>query len=476
MKRTTTGISTVTYNTDKGKVKKLRLRINRKNVQVDKLFELNEMKLAEEYRNLALAGKLPAEQEQAEKKATGKVMHKQHISALAEMKEYWNDEKSFHYFCQKYIDDYISLMPEEDERDRRNKQGIIGFLNRIQVVLVIDESEKRDWLVQPSKTSKPSKPSIEFGKIPARKIRVRHINSYVKARIAAGIMSSSIQRELSFINKVLNKLKHLDEDFDDDEDDYESPVPKYDKDLLKDNPADSRKKVLPELEDIDTTKLIEIIRAGKSSRIGEAENICMLSACTGLRRGEAVYLRPDQIDYKRNYIWLTKTKSKKPRKVYFDAAAAAFLKTLPVQSDGRFFTISVVGFDRLIKGYIKKFNETSKVKFTFHMFRKIYITKTISRIGAENSLFAGQFLGLSTKWVEKIGEQTEQVDGIKTERQMMKSVGHSDKKTTGEFYMLGFDLPMERQKFIAELKAKRMEGKQLTVEQQAFLLDALLEQ
>ena len=449
MKRTTAGISTVTYNTDKGKVQKLRLRISRKNVQVDKLFELDEMKLAEEYRSLALAGKLPAEQEQAKKKAVGKIMHKQHVSALAELKEGFDNHKSFHYFCQKYIDDYVSMLPEDDERDRRNKQGIIGFLNRIQVVLIEqekwDESEyelDNKYVHPPHEATQDT--SIEFGKIPVLQMDEMDINSYIRARKDAGIMSSSIQRELSFISKVLTKLRHLDRRFSK----FENPVPKYDRDLLKNNPADSRKKVLPELEDIDTTKLFEIIRAGKSSRIGEAENICLLSACTGMRRGECVYLKADQIDYERKYIWLTKTKSKKPRKVYFDAAAAAFLKSLPVQADGRFFTISVVGFDRLIKGYIKKFNEHIKkinehstVKFTFHMFRKIYITRTIARIGAEKSLYAALFLGLSPKWVEHIGEQTEQQDGIKTEKQMLKSIAHSNPQVTGEHYVLGFDHP-----------------------------------
>lgn len=474
---------------------KFQVRLNRKSTgKVLQYFDdLNE---AIAFRNLIVSGKKGNE---LAKKILwdieeGKRKERQSHTAwkerqLNELEAFWNDGKSFFYYTQQYINTYIATLPENTELEQRKKASNLGFLQRIQLVEILDRESRKpkyetELVVNEVHGTKVveevmkeiSDPLlynnvVQFGKLPVENIKVPEINAFVKALIKHGMKSSSIQRMVTFVSKVLNKLPHLEIDDDEKFSHYKNPCLHYDKSLLQNNPADSVLKNIPDLSEINTARLFEIIANSESVMYkDEIRDICLLSASTGMRRSEVITLRREQVNFERNTILLTKTKSKKPRTVHIDNNARQLLQSLPVHEDGRFFTLKICLFDRKFRKYCAIWNKETGKDFSFHMFRKIYISKMVSLIGASNSIFAATFLGMKPTWLRKEYSVQEQSEGIHTEEQLLRNIQHSSADITAEHYMLGFDIE-HKQKLIAELKSK---GEQRTAEDNKLLLEMLL--
>lgn len=70
-----------------------------------------------------------------------------------------------------------------------------------------------------------------------------------------------------------------------------------------------------------------------------------------------------------------------------------------------------------------------------HGFRKESISNFIEEIGAGNSLLIATFLGLGVKKVEESIEQEEAINpSLKTQSDILKSVGHTNSAVTQNHY------------------------------------------
>ncbi|PZP62058.1 MAG: site-specific integrase, partial [Delftia acidovorans] len=194
-----------------------------------------------------------------------------------------------------------------------------------------------------------------------------------------GMKPISIQREITQISNVFNKVKYFSEFLEG----LKNPCRDYDRDLIKNNSL-KRERFLSDEE------IKFIFDDFKNYSNPELYQICNLSLITSMRRSEVITLKQEQV--KENYIQLIHTKSGKPRKVYLTKEAQEFLVTLkPKTKDGRFFTYTITGFDRIFRAQVLRL----KLDLKFHDFRKTSISRTLSKADG-NSLLVANILGFSS--------------------------------------------------------------------------------
>lgn len=134
---------------------------------------------------------------------------------------------------------------------------------------------------------------------------------------------------------------------------------------------------------------------------------------------------------KENYIQLYHTKSGNPRKVYLDSEAIAFINSLPkLPNTDRFFTYTNSGMDRVYREFTKR-NGLSHIHF--HDLRRMAISRIITKIGSDNSLFISEFLGIqSVRKLESI-HIAPSVD-VFTQKNALFSFGHENVATTKVYF------------------------------------------
>lgn len=261
-----------------------------------------------------------------------------------------------------------------------------------------------------------------FGEFKPSEISEIEINEFISALLKKGLRPLSVQRYLTHLSNVFKKVRYLNPDLKS----LRNPCLDYDKDLLKDHGNLIEKKHFRLSED-DRKKLFEELEKYPNP---EMKWIIELMLFTALRRSEVVLLKWSQI--RENSIYLTHTKSGKPRTVYLIPQAKELLKAIPKRpKEDRIFTYTVLGFD----GSLVKFMERIGIKTKSHGFRKESISNFIEEIGAGNSLLIATFLGLGVKKVEETIEHEQALNpNLQTQSDILKSVGHKNSSVTQNHY------------------------------------------
>lgn len=381
-----------------------RVRINRRDFKSDKYFKsLDE---AKEFLALSKAKKGKeliysiTEEERRTKHTTG--------------------DYSLGYFIDRYIEDYL---PDRggSELQRRNRANKLSFFRTIKNASVLDRSltheEKEALYID---TQVDDRVYRFFRGFDVRKIKAIDINNYIRTRLHF-VKPISVSRELSFISAVFRKLQYFDESLAD----VVNPVPLHDRDLLK-STAVKRETILTEE---DEQRLFEVL-AGKRNK--QLYNIAKASLLTGMRRSEVITLTPEQV--KDTYVQLIHTKSGRPRKVYLTQEAREFFAQLKPATPGKYFTYTIVGFDRVIREVLQK---AGLGHLRFHDLRRTNISRLLTKIGHDNTILATEILGLQSikKFEELHAEQLPQEP--KTQAQAIKN-WHSSAQMTKGYYNIVF--------------------------------------
>lgn len=187
-----------------------------------------------------------------------------------------------------------------------------------------------------------------------------------------------------------------------------------------------------------------------------------------MRRSEVITLKQEQV--KENDIQLIHTKSGKPRKVYLTKEAQEFLTTLkPKTKDGRFFTYTITGFDRIFRAQVLRL----KLDLKFHDFRKTSISRTLSKADG-NSLLVANILGFSS--VRKFDELHVRSRLMTTDTQLgaLRTFGHDNPDITNKHYLTPVMNDVNNIKRLNYLKEKQQHSI-ISSEEKEELLKLLLE-
>ncbi|VWC65584.1 phage integrase family protein [Burkholderia lata] len=409
------GIQTVEYtNADGQAVEKYRVRVVRKDFKADRYFD--DFDEAKEFLALSKVKK--------GKEIIFKITEEERVKKLAEQThESRTTDYSFGHFCQLYIEQYVLTRPDDTELQRRNRANILSFLKTIQNTSIpnryLSPSEKQEMGLEADAVVKVFMKGFDV-----RQIKAIEMNHYIKARLKKGKKPISVGRELSHIANVFNKLKYFNESLCD----LDNPVYKHDRDLLKNRTV--KREVY--VSDEDEKKLLDGLRAKANQ---ELYKVAKLSLLTAMRRSEILTLNLSQIG--ENHIQLHHTKSGRPRKVYLTVAARDFVKTLkPVDKSGKLFNYTIAGFDRVFRQFT---HDNGLAHVHFHDLRRKNISNLIMKLGAENSVFITEFIGMQS--VPKLEElHAASVEHAPTNQpSALKNFGHSWAQTTKGYVNINLD-------------------------------------
>lgn len=402
-------------NKDGTPVTKYRVQISRKNLKQDRLFEsLDE---AIEFLNAC-------------KSITGQnqilLLEEQKKKEQQIIQDYITNPSLAEYikaYIQKYVDPRFKdcdSRTAEGKIKLRNKSSIIGFYNSIKKTIINERADEQFPISKIFYVNYEGKKP--FGDFKPLQVTEIEINEYITARRNVGIKPISIQREITAISNLFNKLKYLDPELKT----LRNPTRDYDRDLLKSSGNMVTKKV-HRITDEDKIKFFEVLDKYPNPELGWISKLMLFTA---MRRTEAVLLKWSQVFEK--YIYLEHTKSGKPRVVYLTPEAKELIKSIPKkEGQDRLFNYQVLGYDSNFYRVMEE-NELNHIKI--HGLRKEAISGFIELIGASNSLLISEFLGFAS--VRKIEEHIDnQIPaGLSTQAELLRSVGHSNSAVTQNHY------------------------------------------
>jgi len=325
----------------------------------------------------------------------------------------------------KYIEIYVSPRYEkyalkdtaESKAKYRNYNNTLSFFKTIKKTKVRNNFQFGNLEIHFQNGFNTT--DTKFGDVKVEDIDERTINSYIQTRASQGIKAMSIQREITFISNVFNKLKYISPKYQN----IKNPTRDYDRDLLK-LAEPSRKKSFR----FTDKRKEEFLKAIHTHENPDFSRIIELMLLTAMRRSEVVLLRWSQI--KEDYIELDQTKTT-PRNVYLTKEAKELIASIPRLSNrDRLFKYTVLGFEG---SYTKWLKDHGFSDITSHKLQKEAISNFVERIGAENSLLIAEILGISS--VRKLEENIKQMpQAILNQNDLLKNVGNSNADITKRHY------------------------------------------
>ncbi|GGH53839.1 hypothetical protein GCM10010975_09820 [Comamonas phosphati] len=396
------------------------------------------------------------------------ISEEERIKRNSEIQNETNQDYSFGFFAQKYLEDYVFNQPADTELKKRNQAMKKAFITKICNISIPNRYLTGDQKEEMGLPREELVYSFFKGLDVRNQIKPIDIDNYIKARLRGdkvnrAVKPVSVVREITYISNVFNKLRRFDESLED----IRNPTRDYDKSLLE-NVVNVRKRVLSDQEE---EKFLEVINGYSNKQLAD---ICKISLLTSMRRSEIVFLRKDQIRDDFKFIHLPITKSKKSRDVYLDETARAFFRQLqPAEKskNGRFFTYSIMGFGKVFAELMEK-NGLKDIHF--HDLRRTKISRMLSIGGDKNTILIAKLLGFqSVRKFEEI-HLTEKHKGIDTQEAMLSTFGHGNIDTNYKHYfnpVLSEVNKIERMKY---LKSKK-QNEDLTPEESTELLSLLIE-
>lgn len=414
------GIQSLTRtNVDGSQSIKYRVQINRKkqNFKLDKLFDsldeatecLNASKSLTGVNQINLLQKYNKEQEQL-------------------FRDFFAEDR-FKNYCDEYITSYQKPKYEtcdpstaKGKAKLRNLSSTKSFFNVIKRTEVRpDLSKEVSPNMNPALFESTLAP-VKFGDLKPHQITDTVLNKYIKKRLSMGLKPVSVARELQLITNVFKKMKYMDVRQRD------AKIPSYDKDLLQVQ-GKLVKKIRFRFTDEDKVTFVKAIEDYSNPELKWIVQLCLL---TGLRRSECVLLEWSQIA--KNHIVLLDTKTNE-RVVFITPKVKELLDSLPRRpKDPRLFQYTVAGFQQCFDTVMEKAGLSKRVKM--HSLRKEAISNFISEIGANNSIFIAEFLGIRNMkaFADNHIKPNTLTTEIATENDVLESVGHSSSQVNIDHY------------------------------------------
>jgi len=214
-----------------------------------------------------------------------------------------------------------------------------------------------------------------FGDLVLSKITPHHIEEYKRSRLDDGVNPSTINRELACLKYMFTVAERFGK-FD-----GKNPVKEV-------KPLQERKFVMKILARDEIKRLIDVAN-------GYMRPVIILALNTGMRKGEILGLKWNDVDFIEHYIYLKKTKSNVMRKVPMNSVVSGMLKKL--KREGNYvFTNPATGLQYSdIFHPFKAACEEAKIRdLRFHDLR--HTAATLMVMGGIDLVTVKEILGHST--------------------------------------------------------------------------------
>ena len=354
------------------------------------------------------------------------------------------------FYIKQYIEQNIPEI-EDNDLKRRNRASKLSFFKTIESTPIPDRHNEiaqpllqaGGLLAQMAQKTIANSGKRKFGSFKPEQISYLEINDYIKERLSTPAMAGnrknslgrnvskiSVSRELTFIKKLFDNLRHQESKFKG----IPNPVTEHDKDLLKNRDIKNDYR----LSDADKEILFNSLDNHPNP---EMKQICLLSYYCGFRRSEIVPLLWEQVHLDQNYIQLYQTKSGRPRKVIITKEARKVLESIPKKDNQpRLFTYTLFGFSGSVDKFLERIGLKAK-GFRFHFFRREAISNLVFNIGqstgmdgANFSILISELLGIeNVRALEKNHLADLPSNSLNSQIDIMKSVGHNNKQTTKRY-------------------------------------------
>lgn len=407
------GIQVVQWrNADKKKQQRYRVRINKKSYQCDKLFDT----LDEAIKHLADS-----------KSLAGVVKIREYDKEAEQQRKAISDFLSsppFEVFVKAYIEKYIDVKDDGTELKKRNVQSDKSRLTSIlntEVEYVSNEFKNLPFVMKAG-MSKRLRMLKEFK---LEEIDDVVITNFIYARLNPPPEKkkpalSTVKRDVDTLSGIFTKIRHIDKSAYLTKLKGDNPCSTADLTLLKGWDVPRKKRIKPELEEV-------ILKALKEFPNKEMLLIFCLAMTTGMRRSELLMLKWTQIDFAEKKIFLTVTKSNKPREVSLTDEAIEVINNIP-KKDERLFHYTIDGMNC---NWQKIKNRSGFKGVRWHDTRREFISKMLQM--CSSSIVVADMIGMDDiNHFEK--HYAEDEVGLNTQAQLMKSVGHDRKSTTKGYF------------------------------------------
>lgn len=352
------GITKVVYENKDGRVVKWRVRIQKGDFSINKLFD----DLDRAYEAVKVCSS-----------AVGRSAIERAISVdenKVKRSEKLKDNLDNFYYSHYY-------KPGKNEVDKRNNGIYKNIISTICNTKVPDLTEFDNLTaIDMSLIVDNDKP---LGGFDIFKIQSREISNYINARLRKGMAKSTITKEVGILSSFFNNYSSY---FGDQ---YETlktnnPCLGANKRKLK-HPTIKRKRRLTEEEE----GRLEV--SLNKCRNKDMFLITALAIYTGMRRSEVLMLESSQI--KKDYIILYRTKNGEPREIPLTADAKEVIKLLP-KKEGRIFSYTIEGFKSNFKRVLDRAGISD---FQFKDLRNEFISRILEK--GYNSMVASELVNIS---------------------------------------------------------------------------------
>jgi integrase len=380
-------------NQDGTRVKKYRVRISRKDLREDRLFD--SFFQAKDF--LATTKTKAHKQEKALEEID-----------LNLIKSLFENDKTIKYQLKKFIVEKYEAKSKDNEKKLRQYKA---YLSRVKTIceteIRLDQSfvplEKRKFLL---------------GDLDISEARPFHFDRYIKERTRLKKSGATVKSELallsSFFTKMIrSKFTHLK--------DVSHPIiGRVDLDIL--NPSTRVRKLLTD-EQLNT--LFELL---KNKPVFYA--ITSIALLTGMRKSEVIFLEAENID--NNYINLRADQAKngQPRSILMTLKTREIIENLE-KKEGRFFDISIDGFNTERKRIWKAAGIAEIADF--HSLRRQYISKILDSDFNENDKARLAQITDNQYFFNKYIKPVQRLEKVETLKETMSQVGHNSPRITKKY-------------------------------------------
>lgn len=424
------GIQEVSWKnqSDKRRTVKYRVRVNRKDFKWDELFDT----LEEARKCLDMSKTKDGQLGITEREARDNKMRQEAISE-------WLRYPDLNFYLDKYADLYIGnselVAHETKKRSIETNRHRLETIKRTELTSYPKGTPEITGQLVSLRQHARGAEQKPFGRFKLDEITEQTANDYVRARLAT-VSKATARREVGQMQAFFNKLRHFDKVAWDRL--PSNPFEGVDKSLL-DGHNKKRRRVLSEEEEERLFLALAEARSKSDKltstvRTSEMPLIVALALATGMRRGEVLTLRWEQVQDNCISLGADETKSDEERFVILSDDAKAILAKIP-RKDERLFHYTADGFKSNWQRTIKKAGLDG---FRFHDLRRTMISRVVATVSA-SPIVIGELTGMKSvdhlerAYIEPIQERAAAEHGITSERVLMQSVGHKGKRMLAHY-------------------------------------------
>jgi integrase len=434
------GIYIVTWRNKKerGLQKRYRVKVTRKEYQADQLFDSLEEAVTFLNNLKSPAGRKAMTEEEALVEAKKK--------ALKE----WFENPNLTHFLDRYYYDYVYPPEAEHEKvfaDPIKARSIqtLGYMKdsilnqEIEFVPVSFHQETIPIKAQILKKLRSDRK--KFGDLRLVEIDEVNATNYIRERLKTHA-AETVKREVSFLGSMYKRLRFIDKKT------WEkigkrNPFSDADLSLLKKAARKARPEESGRLAEGDEDRLFAVLSESKKRGFKEPSTmlqIVALSLLTGMRRGELLMLEWSRIKPDRIQLRAMDVKTGLPRWIPITPETRTVLDTIPrAEGQDRLFNYTPDGFAANWRRVKKK---AGIPNFRFHDTRREFISRCLEQIASLSPVVIARQVGMASvahvekAYVEKHDNERVVREGIKSEKDLMKVVGHTQKSTTSKYFNL----------------------------------------